>query len=332
MRIVPVLDYELSSPAVGFRIESAVPSPSPGSFTVAVTTRQGQPLSKAHVVAFTDFARRQGVEGDTDSGGRVSLALSAGIQLERLYIYPRRSYWPRLLTRVTTSKSMVWELDEIVLPYTDGQRHFYKNDAADDVGQGVTVGVIDTGCGPHPDLVIAGGYSTVGSDPTKFQDNGEQHGTHVAGIIAAHGNAATAVRGIAPGVSLCSYRVFAAPGEKTTNFDIADAVDKARRDGCDLINMSLKQSAGQVADDALRTAIEDARNAGMLPIAAAGNDGRKPVAFPASDDLCIAVSAMGRKKTFPADSVSAASMLRPPNGKDPSDFIADFSNIGAAST
>ena len=196
LRIVPVLDYELSSPAVGFRIESAVPSPSPGSFTVAVTTRQGQPLSKAHVVAFTDFARRQGVEGDTDSGGRVSLALSAGIQLERLYIYPRHSYWPRLLTRVTTSKSMVWELDEIVLPYTDGQRHFYKNDAADDVGQGVTVGVIDTGCGPHPDLVIAGGYSTVGSDPTKFQDNGEQHGTHVAGIIAARGNAATAVRGI----------------------------------------------------------------------------------------------------------------------------------------
>jgi subtilisin len=168
----------------------------------------------------------------------------------------------------------------------------------------------------------------VGTNPAAYHDNGDQHGTHVAGIIAARGNAATSVRGIAPGVTLRSYRVFGKPGEATTNFDIADAVDQARQDKCDLINLSLKQSAGQVADDALRAAIEDARNAGMLPIAAAGNDGRQPVAFPASDDLCIAVSAMGRIGTFPADSVSAATNLRPPHGADQDDFIADFSNIG----
>ena len=92
--------------------------------------------------------------------------------------------------------------------------------------------------------------------------------------------------------------------------------------------MSLKQTAGQVADDTLRAAIEDVRNAGILPIAAAGNDDRGPVAFPASDDLCIAVAAMGRIGTFPEDSVSAAAYASAPKGSDAKNFVASFSNFG----
>jgi len=155
------------------------------------------------------------------------------------------------------------------------------------------------------------------------------HGTHVAGIIAARGQAPSGVRGIAPAVSLFSYRVFP-KGSNASNFDIAKAIDQARLDGCDLINLSLGRpaNAGEGADEPLvRFALEDAREAGMLPIAAAGNDGRLGVSFPGADEFCLAVSALGNRKAMPAASVSAAAFAPPP-GADANDFVADFSNIG----
>jgi len=105
-------------------------------------------------------------------------------------------------------------------------------------GKGVTVGVIDSGVATnHPDLSVAGGQNTVpGEKPGDFGDNGtEGHGTHVAGIIAARG----ALKGVAPGVTLRSYRVFAKGGDNASNFAIAKAIDAGVADGCDLLNMSL---------------------------------------------------------------------------------------------
>ena len=62
-------------------------------------------------------------------------------------------------------------------------------------------------------------------------------------------------------------------------------------------------------------------------LAAHGNDGRQPVSFPAAFDRCLAVSAMGRKKTFPAKSAIGADVAKP-SGTDAADFMASFSNIG----
>jgi len=74
-------------------------------------------------------------------------------------------------------------------------------------------------------------------------------------------------------------------------------------------------------------ALEDARAAGMLAIAAAGNDFRRGVSFPAADDLCIAVSALGDRTLLLKGSVSA-SAEKAPAGTNPNEFIGDFSNIG----
>lgn len=330
LRFAPVLQYELPFGPRARQIQVlARPAAREAGVMFTLVSPTGQPVTAAHAVAFTDFASRTGAEADSDRNGRVRLALPPSTRsIERLYIYPKMDFWPKLLKQVTVRSLQKVSLRPIVLPPDDLLRFVYKNDAPSSAGEGVVVAVVDTGCGPHPALTIAGGYSAVGSDPHDFADNGEQHGTHVAGIIAAHGDPATGVRGLAPGATLRSYRVFAKPGEKTTNFDIAKAVDRAREDGCDLINMSLKQTAGQVADDALRAAIEDARNAGMLPIAAAGNDDRGPVAFPASDDLCIAVAALGRIGTFPRDSASADSVAPPRSKIDRKEFVASFSNFG----
>ena len=60
---------------------------------------------------------------------------------------------------------------------------------------------------------------------------------------------------------------------------------------------------------------------------AAGNDDRGPVSFPGADPMCVAVSALGRKGTFPKGSVEEADVLGP-FGKDAAEFIAAFSNVG----
>jgi subtilisin len=186
--------------------------------------------------------------------------------------------------------------------------------------------VIDTGIDlGHRDLVVTGGENTVpGENPADYGPNGEEHGTHVAGIIAARGAAPDGVRGIAPEVALRSYRVFGRGQSGASNYAIIKAIDHSVVDGCDLINMSL---GGGTPDDATRAAIEDARSQGSLCIVAAGNDRRGPVSYPASDPLAVAVSAMGRLGLFPAASVEAGDVA-PPYGSDPLNFVAEFSNVG----
>lgn len=283
------------------------------------------PVAGAEVLAFTDFAARTGAKGKTNKSGQVKLALGgASKKLERLYVYAESGYWNALLKNVTVKNGGTLALQPITLPFTDALRHFYKGVSLDE-GGGVTVGVIDTGIGPHSLLNVAGGINTVtGEQPADWADNGDGHGTHVAGIIAARGATSGEVRGVAPGVTLRSYRVFGKGADGASNFSIAKAIDRAVADGCDLINMSL---GGGDADEATHSAIVDARAAGVLVFVATGNDERSPVSFPASDSLSLAITALGRKGTFPTGTTQAAEVVGP-YGTDKKNFIAGFSNVG----
>jgi len=66
----------------------------------------------------------------------------------------------------------------------------------------------------------------------------------------------------------------------------------------------------------------------VLVVAAAGNDYRQSVSFPAFLESCIAVSAMGRRGTFPSDSTEVADVAKPYGTSDPDSFMAAFSNFG----
>ena len=166
--------------------------------------------------------------------------------------------------------------------------------------------------------------TVTGEQPTDFGPAGD-HGSHVAGIIAARGTAPTGVRGIAPGVTLRSYRVFGESAEGASNFDIAKAVDQATADGCDLLNLSL---GGGSPEATLAEAINDAFQRGVLSVCAAGNNGRLAVSFPAQLQQALAVSALGEKGTFPADAVAAGDIEKPFATSNAKRFIAAFSNIG----
>ena len=294
--------------------------------TVRVVSRtEGKPVAGADVIGFTDYAAGEGAQGRTDAAGKVRLRLRAtGRKIERLFVFPALGFWGALGKNVAVKAEMEVALRPIDLRVPDALRHFYGFTPLA-MGRAVTVGIIDTGVGDHPDLVVEGGVNTVqGEKPDDWRDNGTGHGTHVAGIVAGRGANGRGVRGLAPGVHLRSYRVFGKGDDGASNYSILKALDRAVEDGCDLVNMSL---GGPDRDEATRSAIIDARAQGTLVICAAGNDGRGPVAYPGAEQLAIAVSAMGRRGTFPADSTHAAEIMAP-YGKDRANFIAGFSNVG----
>jgi subtilisin len=327
LQIVPIVYYEIAR-APTYKIRA-----SPSSHVVGRTISgpvkfkildavSATPIEKVRVVAFTDFENRFGAEGTTDSNGEVELSLgNLPVNIERLYFYPPLSgFWGRYEENVMLNSSVQVQMEPIQFPFIDSARYFHGSGQSCD-GLGIKVAAIDTGVGPHPDLVSNGDV-----------DNGDGHGTHVAGIIAAKGDPSKGMKGIAPGVTLQSYRVFSVPGGMSANFSIAKAIDQAVVDGCDLINMSLKidqrhNPSGFAIDPVVQAAIEDAWDAGVLCICAAGNDSRTSVDFPARDPKCIAVSALGRIGTFPTQSLADADIAMPP-GNDPNDFIAAFSNKG----
>lgn len=327
VRIVPVVFYY---PARAPRpMPEATPKAAAAALKISLTVvskADGKPIADAKVVAFTDFANRLGDGVTSNNKGVASLSLGAASKkVERLYVYSESGFWNALKRNVTLKSGMQIELLPIDLAFTDCLRHFHGHSALD-AGQGVTVGVVDTGIGPHDDVTVAGGENTVtGENPGDFADNGEGHGTHVGGIIAAHGASPSGIRGLAAGVTLRSYRVFGKGKGSASNFSIAKAIDRAVADGCDLINMSL---GGGPADEALHSAIASARAKGTVVIVASGNDSRQPVSFPASDSLALAVSALGRKGTFTPDTTEFGDIAAP-LGKDKANFIAEFSNVGS---
>lgn len=311
------------------------------SFTVTVAASSGgAPIEGARIVAFTNFAARQGAEATTSANGRATLKLLTPSQpLERVYVYAPPGFWGFYAANTTGAKLPQIKLASIdVRESTLLLAQLYRGLPAN-AGADVTVGIIDSGVdGTHPDLGnVTGGLNCVGSEvranPAAAQNwrpaltEGE-HGTHVAGIVGGHGPA-SGFRGVAPGVKLRSYRVFPDHPPPLNNgassFDIAKAIDAAVADKCDIINMSL---GGGPKDDLTRVAIDRAIAAGVVVVAAAGNDDRQPVSFPAAFVECVAVSAMGRIGSFPKTSIGSSDVASPKGSPLTTDFVADFSNFG----
>ncbi|HTR82098.1 MAG TPA: S8 family serine peptidase [Bacteroidota bacterium] len=142
-------------------------------------------------------------------------------------------------------------------------------------GNGIKIGVIDTGIdylheafggGFGPGFTVAGGYNFVTNNPDPRDDNG--HGTHVAGIIAGN---APSFKGVAPHARLYAYKVLDANGNGSMSTVIA-AIEQAVKDSVQIINLSLGTSDGD-PDDILSQAVDQAVEAGVVVVVAAGNDG-----------------------------------------------------------
>ncbi|WP_232541194.1 S8 family serine peptidase [Spirosoma endbachense] len=329
IRIVPERFYTLQRclpPTPQRRVQTMAGNIAVAGLHLRVTDPAGNPIEGARVVGFTNFDQRAGTDGVTNANGEINLIGLGNRTLERLYVFPTKNFWSLLRRNILPATGDTLILTPIKPGHIDVRRHFYPDGAAGS-GQGVKVGVIDSGIGPHPDLAVSGGTCTVTGDNTGDFADVDQHGTHVAGIIAARGQAPNGLRGIAPAASLFAYRVFGRGAEGASNFDIASAIEKAVADGCDLINMSL---GGGERDEALEDAITFAFQSGTVCLIATGNDGRQQVSFPASFSLALAIGAMGRRGTFPANTSDTPNALAPFGSPDKKNFVAAFSNIASA--
>jgi len=170
--------------------------------------------------------------------------------------------------------------------------------AEGETGAGVNVAVVDSGIDhTHPDLTenLAGPGSTEnheswvgceGGCEHPWSDDGG-HGTHVAATIAA-ADGDDGVVGVAPEATLHALKVCAADGSCRTS-DLIEAIRYAADHGLDVVNLSL---GSPQESPALRVAGQYALEAGLLPVAAAGNRGRPDsVSYPAAYDEFLAVSA-----------------------------------------
>ncbi|MFE6461835.1 S8 family peptidase [Streptomyces cinereoruber] len=154
-----------------------------------------------------------------------------------------------------------WGLDRVDQTDTAGDRKYTYPDAA---GEGVTAYVIDTGVRvSHSDF---GGRATDGFDAIDNDDtaqDGNGHGTHVAGTIAG------TAHGIAKKAKIVAVRVLDDNGSGTTEQVIAgiDWVTENHQ-GPSVANMSLGGSADPALDEAVKKAIA----AGVTFGVAAGNE------------------------------------------------------------
>ncbi|HUC90817.1 MAG TPA: S8 family serine peptidase [Paenibacillus sp.] len=157
-------------------------------------------------------------------------------------------------------------------------------------GGGVRIAVMDTGIGPHPDLVVAGGVNTTGGRSFR-DDNG--HGTHVAGIAAGRGGRRGRA-GVAPRVSLYAVKVLGSDGLGFIS-DIVEGIEWCRARRIRVINMSFGLPPG-VESRAMREAVRRAYRSGIAIAASAGNAGRASGGLdsPAGYPETIAVAACTR--------------------------------------
>ena len=151
-------------------------------------------------------------------------------------------------------------------------------------GHGIRVAVLDTGVdNKHPDLQgrIARVY---GIDGTTGYDS-QGHGTWVTGQIVANGQ----VTGVAPEAQVVSIQVLGHSGRGTTN-GLVKGITLAIQEKCRVVNLSL----GLDKDNCrIHKAIRAAHKAGVITVAAAGNDANR-LDYPARYPETIAVGAVDR--------------------------------------
>src|SRR4030042_6102604 len=163
--------------------------------------------------------------------------------------------------------------------------------------ENVTVAIVDTGVNAnHADLAdnIVGGICFMADEWRRITNSSDYsdfdgHGTAVAGILAAVDNEA-AVIGVAPKV-----KIYIIKGFPVSPWTIAAGINHAVDIGCPIVSISL--CCDYDYEGKLESACSRAYTLNTLIVAAAGNDNKTSLSYPANFSSVIAVGA-----TFEDDS------------------------------
>ncbi|MDA9091375.1 S8 family serine peptidase, partial [Porticoccaceae bacterium] len=143
--------------------------------------------------------------------------------------------------------------------------------ASGKTGEGVVVAIVDTGLEiAHEDIadnVVTNGswnYSNSTTDPTP-SGSGSDHGTMVAGIVAAKGWNNIGGRGVAPNASIRAFNLIATGNDSYSNEAGALGADNDRAADVSVFNMSYGRGLGTPSNTALayaNTTVQAALTAG----------------------------------------------------------------------
>jgi subtilisin family serine protease len=204
-------------------------------------------------------------------------------------------------------------------------------------GEGVVVGVIDTGINhDHPSFADVGGDGFDHSNPkgrffglcdpvaglpfcndkligvydftgtTPVDDNG--HGSHTASTAAGNAHSATInaptisltreISGVAPHANIITYKACIPAG--CLGASLTAAIDQATADGVDVINYSIGGGPTDPWNDADSESFLGARDAGVFVSASAGNDGpgAETVGSPANSPWLMSIGASTHNRKF----------------------------------
>jgi subtilisin len=156
-------------------------------------------------------------------------------------------------------------------------------------GEGVVIGVIDTGCDlEHSDLKenLLEGINFVQRGKPPIDDNG--HSTHIIGTLIAANNDIGVV-GVAPKAKVRPIKCLDKNGNGNL-LDVSEGVRWAADNGCHFISMSL---GSPMPVQQVRKAIQYAASKGVVTFVAAGNAGdKKKIFYPANYPETISISAI----------------------------------------
>ena len=291
----------------------------------------GQPLAGIQVLFYFQdpSGQIQTTQAPTDDQGQVQVSVPPGWTIAMVEPIPYAGFWI-MLVEAPPNGSTIDCLPVAPSPAGGAWWHTVMGVDVNAAGRGagIKVGVIDTGCGPHPNLqqvnlvgVFVDNQILPGSGATDVAE----HGTHTTGLIGARPSQAGDYAGMATACDLYHARVFKSEEEGPSQADLVNAIDALSRDnGCDLINMSLGGGPpSQVEEDCIRDAVQR----GTLCICSAGNDAQA-INYPGAYPECAAVSAIGQLGWAPPGTFSSANRPQDPSLMGQQNlFLAAFSSF-----
>ena len=272
----------------------------------------------------------------------IAVALPVG-QLAALHRIPGATVWPSVTYHALLNRT----------PQLIGATTIWGPTLAT-AGEGVKIGIIDDGLDQTHSFFSPGGFTYPAGFPkgntqfttpkvivakafapvrpawkyakTPFDPQNSEHATNVAGIAAGDHDTPASVpsgrvraSGIAPSAYLGNYKVLTVPtadfGLDGNSPEIAKGIEEAVKDGMDVINLSLGEPEIESTRDIVVQAINNAADAGVVPVIAAGNDfgeaGKGSVGSPGTASKAVTVAASTEGDSGPADVIAGFSSSGP---------------------
>ncbi len=311
-------DHLLTYTAVGMvpRTKMVLPLGLNSTFSFLVTDSEGNPIPGATIQITGSLWPAQTITGQ-DGRASVTLTGETPDSIAVVEFKPESGHWSMLTSRPALSTDrdnlvVLKKLSDTIPDFPEQQTFGWGQEAMQlhrlpptFRGAGVKVAIIDSGVGgQHNDLEgqVTKGVDLVDNKPMGWRVDTVHHGSHCAGVITGSDNGRGVV-GFAVEAEVHACKIF--PGGRLS--DLIEAIDYCIHQEIDVLNLSL----GTPESSALVAAkIEEARNAGVAAVVAAGNDAG-PVNFPGNMPIVLTVAAIGKSGTFPEDSSHAAQALEP---------------------